>query len=821
MIISKPYRILFFLLLLFLSETISAQTTRVYGVIYDAETKEPMPFIHIIFKGTKIGTTSDMDGKYNLESYYGTDSVMTSALGYFTTILPVKKDGVTKLDIYLKSNALNLPDIVVFAEEIDPAEYLFKNIIKNKDANNKEKLEYYEYEVYNKVEFDLNNIDEKFMNRKVLKPVNFIFSNLDSVDGKPYLPMMLTESISDFYFRKNPRTHKEYIKASKVSGVENESVSQVLGDMYQNINIYENFVNVFGRNFVSPVSDRGWFYYEYKITDTMLLGDKWCFRMDYSPKRKQEPTFTGHFWVNDTTYAITNVQAAVADDANLNFIQYFEFEQDFVQVEKEVWMTSRDYLMVDFKIADSDKQMGMYGRKTTSYKKHQINKPRDDSFYSGPENIIVAKDASDKADSFWVQSRHDTLSKNEMMIETMIDTLKNVPQVKSFVEVVSMLVGGYKVFGPVEWGPIFSTYSWNKWEGNRFRLGGRTSNSFSKWIELNAYVAYGLKDEKFKYGGGFRAMISKDPRQMVSFFYRNDIEMLGQNNNLFRRDNAMAAILRRNAPDKLVKFEEYKGFYEFEPFQGLNTKIFFKHRIIMPVTFSYQAIRNGDSVTVNNITSSEFTFMLRYAKDEKYLKGEFERISLGTRKPEIRMMYSYGVKGLLKSDYEYHKVGLNITQWFNVGTLGWMRYYIDAGKYFGTLPYPLLEVFPGNQTFYLDPQAFNTMNYFEFVADQYITGIATHHFQGLFLNHIPLLRKLKWREVATFKACWGNITDANANEVIIPQGMYLLRFPYMEASVGIENIFKCLRVDLLWRMNYLDHPDVSRLGVGAMLYIEF
>jgi len=809
-------------LLVFLPVVTFSQMTKVYGTIYDAETKEPMSFIHIIFKGTKIGTTTDIDGKYSLESYYGTDSIMTSALGYFTTILPVKKDKTTQLDIYLKSNSLNLPDVVVFAENIDPAEYLFKAIIKNKDANNKEKLDCYEYEVYNKVEFDLNNIDEKFMNRKVLKPVNFIFSNLDSTNGKPYLPVLLTESISEYFYRKRPKTTKEHIKATKITGVENESISTVMGDMYQNINIYENFVNIFSRNFVSPVSDRGWFYYKYTITDTILIGNKWCFRMDYEPRRKQEPTFTGHFWVNDTTYAITSVKAAVADDANINFIQYFEFEQDFVQVEKEVWMTSRDYLMIDFKIMDSDKQMGMYGRKTTSYKNHIVNKPREGSFYSGPENIIVADGASTKSDTFWTGARHDTLSKNEMMIESMIDTLKNVPQVMTFVNTVSMLIGGYKVIGPVEWGPIFSTYSWNRWEGNRFRLGGRTSNAFSKWIELNAYGAYGLKDQAWKYGGGFRAMISKDPRQMISFNYKNDIEMLGQNNNLFRRDNPLAAILRRNAPDKLVKFEEYKGIYEYEWFEGLNTKIIFKHRSIQPVTFNYQSVTDsGDSVGVSNITSSEISFMLRYAKDEKYLKGEFERISLGTKKPEIRLLYTYGVKGLFDSDYEYHKIGFNITQWFNVGTLGWMRYYIDAGKYFGTLPYPLLEVFPGNQTFYLDPQAFNTMNYFEFVADQYITGIATHHFQGLFLNHIPLLRKLKWREVATFKACWGNISEKNENEIIIPSDMRPLRLPYMEASVGIENIFKCFRVDLLWRINYLDNPEAIRLAVKGMFYIEF
>lgn len=821
-----PYisRLLLFCLCWLTISGIRAQTTRVSGKVIDAQTKETLPFVLVRFVDSKIGTQSDEEGNYKIETYYATDSLQAFFLGYKPKKVGVKKDAEQVIDIYLEPADDSLPVVTISPPEIDPAIAIFKKIIRYKEVNNKEKLESYQYEVYNKVEFDVNNLSEEFKNRKIFKPIKFIFENIDSTSNeKPAIPLFLTESLSDYYFRKNPKSHREYIRASQVSGFENASVSQFTGDMYQNINVYDNYVKVFDRNFISPISDRGLFTYEYRLADSAWIGNTWCYKIRFKPKRKAEPTFMGHFWVNDTTYAIRKIECNLVGDANLNFIKTFAFKQEFSQVQKEIWMVTKDYLLVDFNI--SNKQMGVYGRKTTSYKYFVINQPKDDDFYSGAQNIIVADDANDKPLEYWKTNRHDTLSAREQLIYDYMDTIKNIPQVRTFTEIVSMIASGYKKFGLFEYGPYFSTYSFNPYEGQRFRVGGRTSNDFSKRFEINGYVAYGLKDQDFKYGGGFRTMLSKKPRQQLAVNYKHDVELLGTSSNAFRQDNILASVFRRTPPNKMTFIDEYKIYYEYEYFQGLNNQLHLRHRTIRPVgVYQYDKLNSeviGDTVHPTSISVAEATYYIRFSYDEKYVSGEFDRTSLGTRYPVIDLQYTLGLKGVLGSHYEFHKVVSSVTDWFNVGAIGYFKYRIEAGKFFGLVPYPLLELHRGNNTYYFDESAFNMMNLYEFVSDQYVSAYATHHFQGFFLNHFPLLRRLKWREVASIKGVIGSISDKNRAELLFPDRLYTLSRPYVEVSVGIENILKVLRIDYVQRLTYLNHPDIAHWGFRASFNFAF
>ncbi len=799
-----------------------SQTTKISGKIIDAKTQETLPFVIVRFVDSKIGTQSDEDGNYKLESYYATDSIEAMFLGYKKKRVSIKKDKVQVVNIYLDPDDDSLPEITVRPPDIDPAIAIFKKIIRYKKVNNKEKLEAYQYEVYNKVEFDINNLSEKFQNRKILRPVQFIFENMDtSSNEKPYLPMFITESVSDFYFRKNPKAHREYVNASQVSGLENNSVSQFLGDMYQNINVYENYVDIFGRNFISPISDRGLFTYDYVLSDSAWIGNTWCYKIRFKAKRKAEPTFRGHFWVNDTTYAIRKIECDVDGQANVNFIKTFAFKQEFEQVQKEIWMVKRDYLLVDFNVFD--KQTGMYGRKSTSYKNFVINQPKEDGFYTGAQNVIVADDANYKSKEYWDTARHDTLSAQERAIYENMEKILEIKQVKKFTEIVSMLISGYKIIGKFEIGPFFSSYSFNPYEGQRFRFGGRTSNAFSKRIEFNGYGAYGIKDQGFKYRVGFRTMLTKKPRQLFAVTYKHDVEMLGLSSNAFRQDNILTSVFRRTPPNKLTYIDEAKLYYEYEYFQGLNNQLHFRYRRITPVgVYKYDKLENnGDTIHPKSVTVSELTYYLRFAYDEKYISGTFDRTSVGTKYPVFDVQYSLGMKGLFGSQYNYHKVLTSLTHWFNVGALGYTKYKLEAGKFFGTLPYPILELHRGNNTYYFDEQAYNLMNLYEFVSDQYVSAFVTHHFQGFFLSHFPLLRKLKWREVASIKAVYGSISNANRNAMLFPTTLQSLNVPYMEASIGVENILKVLRVDFVQRLTYLQNPDIAKWGFRIRFDVEF
>jgi hypothetical protein len=797
-----------------------AQSTRVYGKVIDAQTKETLPYVNIIFKGTTVGTTTDIDGKYLIETNQRVDSIMVSYVGYKTVVKPVIKYKAQQINFELEPSSIELKEFVVKPGE-NPAHAILRNIWKNKKDNDKDKLSFYQYEVYNKIEFDINNIDEEYRNKKLFKKFEFIFDYIDSTGKKPYLPMFISETISEVYYRKNPKTYREYIKASKISGVENESINQFMGDMYQNINIYDNFVLVFGKSFVSPISTLGLMYYKYYLVDSATIDGKWCYNINFMPKRLQEPTFSGDFWVTDTTFAIKKINLSIGADANINFIKEFSAYQEFNLIDT-IWMLTKEQLLVDFNLTNST--LGFYGRKTTSYKNIKINEPAPLEKYKGTENVIVLDDAREKSNEYWETARHESLSEQEKAIYEMIDSVKNVPRFKSYVEILQMILTGYKIWGKVELGPYFTTYSFNKVEGSRFRIGGRTSNNFSTRLMLESYLAYGLKDEQFKYGASFIYFLSKKPRFFVGGNFKYDMEQLGQSPNALRQDNILASAFRRNPYNKLTLVEEYKGYIEREWFNGYTSRLILSHRTLTPKGALSYAYYLPDSTIAfrKNIQTADITFKTRFAYKEKYVQGEFDRISLGTRYPIIQLYYTYGIKDVLKSDYNFHRATINISGFLRTQPFGYFDYNFETGKIWGKLPYPLLELHNGNETFSYDEYAFNMMNFFEFVSDQYISLMLTHHFNGYFFNKIPLIRKLKLREVVLGKAVYGTLREENRQELIFPSDMNTLeKMPYVEVGAGIENILRFIRVDGLWRLTYLDKPNIQKFGIRVTYQFNF
>ncbi len=821
------------LLLLLVAAAGIAQTTKVSGKVTDAKTGETIPFASIAFIDSRIGASSDMDGNYVIDTYYATDSIKVTSVGYVARSFPVKKDKAQVIDIALQPNSFELAEVVIKPTDENPAFGILRRVIKNKPVNNREKLSAYEYNAYNKIEFDLNNITEEFTEKKIFKPFAFIFDNIDSTDTKPYLPIFMTETLSEVYYRQNPKKQREYIRGTKVSGVENESVSRFMGDMYQNVNIYDNFLVIFGKNFVSPIADGGKGYYDYYLTDSAFVDKYWCYKLTFTPKRVQELAFSGEMWISDTTYAVHRIEAGIASGANLNFVQGFWVKQQYDQVQKEVWMLTRDELVVDLNVIrdtgekNKNAVQGFYGRRNASYKDFVINQPREAKFYEGVDDVVLEIDPLSLGADYWDRERHVPLTAKENAIYHMVDTMKTIPRFRTYVDVISTLATGYYERGKVELGPYFTTMSYNPVEGMRFRLGGRTSNSFSNWVEFEGYTAYGLLDERFKFGLATRGFISKEPRLLYRASYKHDVEQLGQSTNAFRNDNILGSVFRRNPNTKLTDVEEWKTSLEREWFSGFTNEVMVRYRTLQPLgALRYERLQVEpvpEISSVGSIRTAEVSLNTRFAYGEKYVSGEFDRIAVGMLKyPTLELHVAYGVPGLLNSDYEYTKVIARSYKRWQLGVAGWMRTTLEGGRIFGTLPYPLLTIHSGNETFYLDDLSFNTMNFFEFISDRYVQLFAEHHFEGLFFNRIPLLRRLKWREVATFKAVAGDLDRKHSDELLFLDGMYsLYNGPFMEASAGVENILKVLRFDVIWRLRYNDHPRTAPWALRAKLYINF
>jgi len=805
--------------LLVFSHSVAAQVTKIRGKVVDSDTKEPLPFVNVSFKGTTTGTITDFNGDFFLETRTAKDSLTVSYVGYNPKTVPVKKGVYQELNIELKPESIMLDAVVVVPGE-NPAHPILRKIIRNKERNNPDQLQSYSCESYNKIEVDLNNVDDDLKKRKIFNQFKFVWDYVDTnaITGKTYLPIFITETISDFHYQSSPKLEREIIKATKISGVNNESVAQFTGKIYQNVNIYDNFINVFDQGLVSPISNVGLLYYKYYLIDSAFIGNRWCYQISFKPKRKMEPTFTGDFWVNDTTWAIAKVQVRLAEKVNLNFVNDLVASAEYTPLNDTLWFPKELKLFVDFNL--TDKTTGFFGHKTTSYQNVVVNQRMPEAIKAIPNNIQVQEGALNQDKTFWEQARPFELTQKEANIYAMVDSVQQVPMYKTFIDIINMFVNYYYVIGYIEIGPYYKTYSFNEIEGNRFRVSGRTSNKFSKRLMISGFAAYGDKDNRFKFGLGTLYMLNKTPREALNLEFKRDIEQLGQSPYALTEDNILTSVLRRNPNYKLTLVNELSGYYQKEWFNGFSNTLNLSYKVIYP-SDSIPFKLSDNSGALSKITTTSITLNTRWLKDEKYVTGEFERVSLGSNYPEINFEVTGAKRGILGSDYDYVKLHLNYYHKFSINPFGYARLIVDAGKIFGKVPYPLLQLHEGNETYAFDKYAYNMMNYYEFASDQYASAFMEHHFQGFFLNHIPLMRRLKWREVVSGKFLIGSISNQNKNVLAFPYGLGEVRKPYMEVSAGVENIFKVIRVDMMWRLTHLDNPNIETLGIRAGLQIIF
>lgn len=787
------------------------------GKVFTPENKEPLPFVPLIIKGTTTGAQTDFDGIYTIKTNVLGDSLVAKYVGYKRLARPInKKLQHQEINFPLIQEGLALDEVVINSGE-NPAHRIVRNCVKERKTNNKDFLVAYEYEVYNKLEFDLTRISKDAKNKKLLKPIAFIFDNVDSTYSgeKPSLPFFIIENLSNVYSKNDPKRKKEVVIASKVTGLQNASVSQVLGDMYQNINIYDNNLLIFNKQLPSPIGENALFYYKYYLQDSAFDGNQYIYHLSFKPKRVQELSFSGNIWIADTTWGVKRLEMSLPKDANVNFINTANIIQEFTYADS-TWSLTKERTVIDF--APNRKAVGFYGRRTASYKKLVLNQPKDNTFYEFADKIEVIEGATSKSEVFWSENRHDSLTSREKKVFKMIDTIQSLPVYRTWTDMLYLIVAGYKKVNNFEIGPYTNLISYNRFEGTRIRIGGRTSELFSKWYELNGYVAYGTADQKWKYALGFKSFLSKKPsRQIIGMDFKTDNEILGQSTNGFTYDNFFASFFRSSPLTNLTRATTVQAYYEREWFPGFINRFIILGRDLRPVGLSQYLYVSDDGTVVEkeSINTTEAKFNFRFAWKEKYVGEGFTRVSIGTTYPIIQMSYIKSLPNAFKGEYDYQKLLLRLSDRLRITPiLGYTDIVLEGGKIWGTVPYPLMELHGGNQTYVYDYLAFNMMRYYEFTSDQYISAAVFHHFEGLFLNKLPLLRKLKWREVATIKGVWGSVNDKNKNELIFPSTLSALSSgPYVETSIGIENIFKVFRIDLFWRLRYQYVNEAQNLGI--------
>lgn len=798
-----------------------AQETIVKGRVTDQSTNEAIPFANIKFIGINTGTSADFDGYFSIKTSQRIDSIKVEYLGYKPKAKKVKYGQSQVINFQLQANSFGLKEVVVQAGE-NPAHPIIRSAQKNRDKFNKANLKSYQYENYAKIQIDIDNISENLKKRKILKPVTSLFDSLDVLageDASANLPMFYSENISDVYFISEPfKKKKEIVKASKLNAVglrDGILTSQFTGNSFEEYNFNQNKLFVFNKEFQSPISDNAFLFYEFYLTDTVYLDGYRCYQIKVKPKNNKDLLFTGNIWICDSIWAIKQVNLEIPKYVNINFLERVQVQQELEETTAGAWLPTKSRLVVDF--ADvTKKSVGMVARVYNSIKYVKVNEPLDKEFYESP--IKLTKDALLKDDEFWKSNRHEKLSSADINVYNMIDTIKHIPRVQTGVNAFYTLVSGHYTWNKVDIGPYLNILTYNNIEGYKFRVGGRTNINFSNTWIFRAYLAYGERDNRFKYNLQAEKILSRDYWTKVGIQRRDDIDQVGVN---FRFDDSPAFIDDQSSlyatTSQITRFAlfnrkiENRFWIERELKKGITTRITLQNIDYKHYYSNSLDTSNNPGALQADYTTSEIVVESRFAWNElQVLDNNRRYIVNAPRIPVLTIQYVQGVKNLLGSDLNYNRINFKVNHRLRMGFLGYSRYTVNFGKVFSPAPFTLLQVHRGNQTPFYAGGTFNLMNYNEFISDEYFSIDYAHHFEGLIFNRVPLLRQLKWRELVAFRAVYGSLSTKNQSTVINKSFSTLSTKPYIEAGFGITSIFKIIRLDFIYRLSYTNDAYLTQ-----------
>lgn len=805
------------------------------GIVFDKAINEPVAFATVYFPKSTIGTVADEQGYFELQfDKVPNDTLRIQAIGYKTFNYNWSKKPIDSFAHFVieQSNTM-LKEVVIKAGE-SPSILFMKEVFKHKNSNDISKNCNYSYELYNKLEADVTGLTKaQFEKIPFTKPFSFIYNNLDSTsEQESFLPVYLIEALSTYYCSNNPKGQREIIKASLQRGIENESIAQFLGGMYQNINCYNNFIDVFNKKFISPLSASGLLFYKYRITDTQYIKGIPVIQVQFKPKRKGENCFYGSCWIVDSNYSLQRIQLNIPVEANVNFIDKVSIFQEYKPIDSNRWFLNKDKLSAHFILPYGSKLPGFIGRKTSSYKNLHI----DESFIldsinrvANQKELSIEAGAKDKDKSYWLENRHDSLSQNERNIYKFIDTVQTLPVFNLYKRVIQVITLGTYDTKYFQFGPYWSMYSRNRIEGTRLRFSIGTTKKLFNDLYLFGYAAYGTLDQKWKYKGSALYLLNRSPRSYVYASYKHDLDRQTGNYEDATSDYLFGNIIRKSGvPIKLAFSDEYRLEFFKERFNGFSFHTQLVHKNFTPYApLPYNFIFDQNYNNGISLSNTEFGIKLRYAYKEKFLEGDFLRASLGSKYPIVELKIAGAIGGFLKSSYTYQKAQLSISDNVSIAPFGSIYYKLFAGKVLGVVPYPLLEVHPGNDFHYYNRNDFNMMYRYEFLSDRYAGCMIEHTIGNGLFNYIPVVKKFKLRQFWNLKALYGNLSKENydLNNPSISSYNYTFRtlsnIPYIELGTGIENILQVFRLDFVWRLSPTNLVESTPRYFGVFGSVKF
>lgn len=833
--------------------------TSASGIVKDSITGEPLPFVSVYFDGSTIGAMTDDNGTFTLQNNQGYTKLAAASLGYdtkFIDLKPGKKND--NLEVLLKPTAFEISEVVVkpkrekYTRKDNPAVELIKKVIAHKNDNRIEAKPEYQTEVYEKLSLSLDNFNPNLDKNKFLKKFKFIKNYLDTSEfnGKPILTVSVRENLSDFYYRKSPKAEKTIVRAKRMQGIDKTlddggGITSNLEEIFKSINIFDNNIPILLNRFVSPLSSTlATTYYHYYIMDTLDVGGDKCVDLAFVPANSESYGFTGRLYITlDGNYAVKKVLLNTPANINLNWVDKLRIEQEFKQMPDSTWVLDQENTFVNFYVVKGTQQL--YAHQLRNYDNYNFNVQNADSVFGLLGALHVLPEATAQPDTFWTHNRPIPLKEKEDALKDLLGQLRKVPAFNAIIKTAEILITGYiptandKKVTKFDFGPMNTTFSANHLEGFRMRVGGMTTANLNPYWFASGYLAYGTNDRKIKYNLKLTHSFTKkeyhegeNPINNLSFIQEYDVYTPGQDFLFTSKDNIFVAWKVGEPVTKMQYIRKSVLQYEKEWLNGLTWKSWIMNQNNEAAgTLQYiKRDESGNLYHIKDFTTSEIGTQLRFAPGERAYNGRSGKESvfnLSKDAPVFKLSHQLGIKGVLGGDYNYNHTEISAEKRIWLSSFGHIDAQIKAGKVWDKVPFPLLILPNTNQSITIQPEAFHMMNALEFVTDQYVSFNATYYLKGWILNRIPGIKWLRLREVLSFNMIYGGLTDKN-NPTLTP-GLFLLpdgtqplgSTPYMECSVGLENIFKILRIDYYRRLTYLDHPDIKKGGIRIALRFTF
>lgn len=813
------YKIFVLFFITFYALSVSAQ--EITGNVYDEKTNEPIPFVNIWFKGTNQGTISDMNGDFKLP-LVKKDTLCFSSVGYFQKEIKIENGTKMPISVSLIENVKELGEVQV-KPEISRAKELFEQILNHKNENKENIKRVNEYKIletktvyvavdtFSKIIRSLGNLDDV---------------TIESDNQKlRFSPVYLSEQARII---SNDSVNVVYSKKDGIFPRLNQTIESMIVDkVVVDLDFYKDQIYIMDRGFISPLNNSALLHYNLYLDDSITIDNNQYYNFSFAPKNKYDPFFTGHFTIEDGSFALTAIDVYINLKANLNFVNGFKGQVSYKKLPDGNWFYNSQNIGVNLSLTSNKDSASNYSSKRIdNIEKGNwlINKYIQ---YSASEGLNGIKAGE------WKQRPEFAFDSSLANAYSRVDKIKEHEVVKGIDKIGGMVLTSYFNKGIIDIGPVYDIYSTNTIEGERIAIPIRTSEKMFKYFSIGGFVGYGTRNSEFKYGTNLVYQPQTMDKFILRFNYSNDYNLVSQekflrfikyNPNSKGTGNFISLFTSREENPYLKEEESFEIRIEYNALNGNHLEVS-PYLLSSTNTQAVRFIRNNTEY--EHYKNYGVLMDLRFAFGQPYDKFYFDRIYYIGNIPVVHMSFDIGQTLLpgqkIKNAGLYAQFHSSVQGRLTRGQV-FMNYMLNGGYLMGDAPYDLLDQPVGSMSLGYSKDRFNLLHFASFAHNLYTNAHLYVNGGGVLLNRVPLVRKLKLYEIVSFKGHIGELN--NSYQPVFDLPSYYSNEsnkPYAEIGFGITNIFKVLRIEYVRQLTntYVGSGFADKGGIRFRAEMSF